>query len=208
MDTTAPFRSSLGATPQAKVGYYVMQAAGERLCESYAPSPSPETTPPPPTFGPGLPNPARYAAACSDRRMTLVRHGPFTGSGQRQHDAKTNWQNLWLWPHSLWSCRESNPMPYQAICRLNCRFVPFRSGLVPGRYLGKGPAGHSTSAASGAQQFREEMFSRRLTASGAPMLCGRRRNFPSRTETITAMDPEPPPRPRRNRRGCTSRPRT
>lgn len=32
--------------------------------------------------------------------------------------------------NSWWSCRESKPMPYPAICRLNCRSVPFRFGSV------------------------------------------------------------------------------
>jgi hypothetical protein len=30
-----------------------------------------------------------------------------------------------------WSCRESNPTLYQAICLLNCWLVTFRSGSVP-----------------------------------------------------------------------------
>jgi hypothetical protein len=30
-----------------------------------------------------------------------------------------------------WSCRESNPLVYQAICLLSGSFVPFRSGSVP-----------------------------------------------------------------------------
>jgi len=30
-----------------------------------------------------------------------------------------------------WSCRESNPTLYQGFCRLNCGFVPSRSGSVP-----------------------------------------------------------------------------
>lgn len=34
-------------------------------------------------------------------------------------------------PRSQWSCRESNPSFYQAICILNSRFVPTQSGSVP-----------------------------------------------------------------------------
>jgi hypothetical protein len=46
--------------------------------------------------------------------------------GNETASAPATQANRWLW-----SCRESNPSLYQAICLLSCRFAPSRSGSVP-----------------------------------------------------------------------------
>jgi hypothetical protein len=46
-------------------------------------------------------------------------------------DEKESWPRLLALTSFPFSCRESNPMLYQAFWALNCRFAPFRSNSVP-----------------------------------------------------------------------------
>jgi hypothetical protein len=63
-----------------------------------------------------------------DQRITLVARTDkrmLTGKGKQVRICGPDLLFLW------WSCRESNPLLYQAICLLSCMFAPSRSGSVP-----------------------------------------------------------------------------